>query len=35
MRFGLIATEDSGGGVTEYIKHHLTHLTVNVKPEGG
>src|SRR3984957_11316072 len=36
MRLGLMAAaEDSGGGVTEYIKHHLTHYTVNVKPEGG
>jgi F-type H+-transporting ATPase subunit a len=35
MRLGLMVAEDSGGGVTEYIKHHLTHFTVNVKPEGG
>jgi F-type H+-transporting ATPase subunit a len=35
MHLGLMIAEDSGGGVTEYIKHHLTHLTVNVKPEGG
>jgi F-type H+-transporting ATPase subunit a len=28
--------EESGGeGVTGYIKHHLTHLTVDVKPNGG
>jgi F-type H+-transporting ATPase subunit a len=29
MRFGMMAEEDSAGGVTGYIKHHLTHLTVN------
>src|ERR1700760_3630536 len=23
---------DSGGGLTEYIQHHLTHLTVNGQP---
>jgi F-type H+-transporting ATPase subunit a len=35
MHLGLMVAEDSGGGVTEYIKHHLTHYTVNVKPDGG
>jgi F-type H+-transporting ATPase subunit a len=35
MHLGLLIAEDSGGGVTEYIKHHLTHFTVNVKDEGG
>jgi F-type H+-transporting ATPase subunit a len=29
MRFGMMIEEDSAGGVTGYIKHHLTHLTVN------
>jgi F-type H+-transporting ATPase subunit a len=29
MRFGLITEEDTSGGVTGYIKHHLTHLTVD------
>jgi F-type H+-transporting ATPase subunit a len=29
MRFGLMAEEDTAGGMTGYIKHHLTHLTVN------
>jgi F-type H+-transporting ATPase subunit a len=29
MRFGMMTEEDSAGGVTGYIKHHLTHLTVN------
>jgi F-type H+-transporting ATPase subunit a len=29
MRFGMMTEEDSAGGVTSYIKHHLTHLTVN------
>jgi F-type H+-transporting ATPase subunit a len=29
MRFGMMAEEDVAGGVTGYIKHHLTHLTVN------
>jgi F-type H+-transporting ATPase subunit a len=28
MRFGLMTEEDVSGGVTGYIKHHLTHLTV-------
>src|ERR1700691_2057953 len=29
MRFGMMAEEDVSGGVTGYIKHHLTHYTVN------
>ena len=29
MRFGLMTEEDVSGGVTGYIKHHLTHLTVD------
>jgi F-type H+-transporting ATPase subunit a len=29
MRFGMMAEEDVTGGVTGYIKHHLTHLTVD------
>jgi F-type H+-transporting ATPase subunit a len=29
MRFGMMAEEDVSGGVTGYIKHHLTHLTVD------
>jgi F-type H+-transporting ATPase subunit a len=29
MRFGLITEEDASGGVTGYIKHHLTHLTLD------
>ena len=29
MRFGMTATEEASGGVTEYIKHHLTHLSVD------
>jgi F-type H+-transporting ATPase subunit a len=29
MRFGMMAAEESSGGVTEYIKHHLTHLSVD------
>jgi F-type H+-transporting ATPase subunit a len=29
MRFGIMAEEESSGGVTGYIKHHLTHLTVD------
>jgi F-type H+-transporting ATPase subunit a len=29
MRFGIAATEEAPGGVTEYIKHHLTHLSVD------
>jgi F-type H+-transporting ATPase subunit a len=29
MRFGMMVEEDTSGGVTGYIKHHLTHLTVN------
>lgn len=30
MRFGFMAEEDTAGGVTGYIKHHLTHDTVNI-----
>ncbi len=29
MRFGIMAEEESSGGVTGYIKHHLTHFTVD------
>jgi F-type H+-transporting ATPase subunit a len=29
MRFGMMAEEDVSGGVTGYIKHHLTHLTLD------
>jgi F-type H+-transporting ATPase subunit a len=29
MRFGMMVEEDVAGGMTGYIKHHLTHLTVN------
>jgi F-type H+-transporting ATPase subunit a len=29
MRFGIMAEEDASGGVTGYIKHHLTHFTVD------
>src|ERR1700719_4538687 len=29
MRFGIMAEEEGSGGVTGYIKHHLTHLTVD------
>src|SRR5471032_1523585 len=29
MRFGMMVEEDVSGGVTEYIKHHLTHLNVD------
>ena len=29
MRFGIRAEEDVSGGVTGYIKHHLTHYTVD------
>ena len=29
MHFGLMVEEDAAGGMTGYIKHHLTHLTVN------
>jgi F-type H+-transporting ATPase subunit a len=34
MRVAMMIEGDGVGGVTEYIKHHLTHLTVNLKPEG-
>jgi F-type H+-transporting ATPase subunit a len=29
MRLGMMVEEEATGGVTEYIKHHLTHLTVD------
>src|SRR6202045_2142800 len=29
MRFGIMGEEDASGGVTGYIKHHLTHYTVD------
>src|ERR1700731_2036673 len=29
MRFGIMAEEDVSGGVTGYIKHHLTHYTLD------
>src|SRR5882672_7100530 len=29
MRLGMMAEEETSGGVTGYIKHHLTHLSVN------
>ena len=29
MRFGMMVEEEVSGGVTGYIKHHLTHLTVD------
>ena len=29
MRFAMMAEEEAGGGMTAYIKHHLTHFTVN------
>jgi len=35
MHFGLMLEEDVTGGVTGYIKHHLTHLSMDVKPAGG
>ena len=34
MRFGMMVEEDIAGGVTGYIKHHLTHFTVDVGPGG-
>jgi len=34
MHLGMIAAEDVSGGVTGYIKHHLTHLTVNTTHGG-
>jgi F-type H+-transporting ATPase subunit a len=30
MRVGMMAEEEVSGGVTGYIKHHLTHLTVDI-----
>src|ERR1700689_5311524 len=35
MHFAMMVEEAAGGGVTEYIQHHLTHLTVDLKPQGG
>jgi F-type H+-transporting ATPase subunit a len=29
MRFAMMIQEETAGGMTGYIKHHLTHLTVN------
>ena len=29
MRFAIMGEEETSGGMTGYIKHHLTHLTVN------
>jgi F-type H+-transporting ATPase subunit a len=29
MRFGMMVEENATGGMTAYIKHHLTHLSVN------
>ena len=29
MRFGMMVEEETSGGMTGYIKHHLTHLTVH------
>jgi F-type H+-transporting ATPase subunit a len=29
MRFGMMTEENTSGGMTGYIKHHLTHYTVN------
>ena len=29
MRFGIMAEEEGSGGVTGYIKHHLTHYTLD------
>jgi F-type H+-transporting ATPase subunit a len=34
MRFGVMVEEDVSGGVTGYIKHHLTHFNVEVGPGG-
>jgi len=31
MRFGMMGEENGGEGVTGYIRHHLTHLTVDVR----
>jgi F-type H+-transporting ATPase subunit a len=30
MRFGMMVEEDAAEGVTGYIRHHLTHLTIEV-----
>jgi F-type H+-transporting ATPase subunit a len=32
MRVATMMVEEGGGGVTEYIKHHLTHYTVSLRP---
>jgi F-type H+-transporting ATPase subunit a len=32
MRLAMMIEEGGSGGVTEYIKHHLTHYTVSLKP---
>ena len=32
MRFGMMVEEEVSGGVTGYIRHHLTHLTVDTGP---
>jgi F-type H+-transporting ATPase subunit a len=32
MRFAMMIEGDGGGGVTEYIQHHLTHYTISLKP---
>ena len=34
MRLGMMLEEDAAEGVTGYIKHHLTHLTVDVGQGG-
>jgi F-type H+-transporting ATPase subunit a len=34
MRFGMRVEEDFSGGVTGYIKHHLTHYSVDTGPGG-
>ncbi len=35
MRFGVMAEEETTGGVTGYIKHHLTHYSVDIGHGGG
>jgi F-type H+-transporting ATPase subunit a len=32
MHFGMMVEEEAAGGMTGYIKHHLTHYTVDVGP---
>ena len=34
MRLGMMLEEDAAEGVTGYIRHHLTHLTVGVGQGG-